>query len=220
MSELRKNIIDKIYEEVSDTHFGIDNFSTTFPTNSSTLVKIVFLADPSYTFLIQESYDEDIITQESPGSFKNTTEYSGLSMEKAIRRIRAWSQRLRSELSSSGIKEEETDEIFTKIDEYVDTLEEPNKKFTNNEIEELKEKLHGLENKFDDLLEKNIINENELKTLKQQLNGAEQDLLNFSKKIWYKTSMRNVIGKTKSILTSKEGREVALGLVKKLIGLD
>ncbi|MFT5662298.1 MAG: hypothetical protein ACI9TV_002948 [Sulfurimonas sp.] len=32
--------------------------------------------------------------------------------------------------------------------------------------------------------------------------------------------MRNVIGKTKSILTSKEGREVALGLVKKLIGLE
>ncbi|WP_415251539.1 Chromate resistance protein ChrB [Sulfurimonas sp.] len=106
------------------------------------------------------------------------------------------------------------------MDEYVDTLEQPNEKFTSIEIEELKKKLNNLEIKFDDLLQKNVINENELRVLKQQLNGAEQDLSAFTKKIWYKTSMRNVIGKTKSILTSKEGREVALGLVKKLIGLE
>jgi hypothetical protein len=115
VSELRKNVIDKIYEEVSETHFGIDNFSITFPTNSSTLVKIVFLADPSYSFLIEESYDDDIATKESPGNFKNTTEYSGLTMEKAIWNINGWSERLRSELSSVGIKEENTDEMFTKM---------------------------------------------------------------------------------------------------------
>lgn len=100
------------------------------------------------------------------------------------------------------------------------SLESPNDTFSGSEIDELKTKLHDLENRFEELLKKSQITESELKSVKAQIRGAEQDLPVFSKAIWYKTSMRKVVGTTKSILTSKEGREVALGLMKKLIGLD
>jgi hypothetical protein len=40
--------------------------------------------------------------------------------------------------------------------------------------------------------------EAELKLLKNQINGAEKNLPVFSKAIWYKTSMRKVVGTTKN----------------------
>lgn len=222
MTELRKSVVDSIYEAVSSTYFGADNYEVTFPESGSPLVKIVFLAQPNYIFTIYDDYRNEgrVSTNESPGAFKLNDEYTDLGITSISNRIDAWAGRIRKELSSIGVRKPDTDEIFEKIDEYVQSLESPNDTFSGSEIDELKTKLHDLENRFEELLEKSQITESELNSLKAQIRGAEQDLPVFSKAIWYKTSMRKVVGTTKSILTSKEGREVALGLMKKLIGLE
>ena len=219
MTELRKSIVDRIYREVGSTYFGTDNYKVTFPESGSPLVNIVFIAEPSYIFTIDDDYSKDgrVSTNESPGDFKNSNEYDDLSIQSAIGRIDSWAKRVRQELSSNGIKEIIPDDVFEKIDEYVASLKSPKENFTQTEIEELKKNLSELQIKFEDLLEKSVITETDLKALKNQINGAEKDLPVFSKEIWYKISMRKVVGTTKSILTSKEGRYVALGLVKKLI---
>lgn len=219
MTELRKSVIDTIHQEVSSTYFGRDNYKVEFPGGSSVLVKITFIAQPKYQFTISDTYS-GISTLEEPGAVKNSEEYSDLNMEKAIRRIDGWARRVRQELSSAGITEEKPDDFFIQIDEFVDSLKSPNEKFSTNEIDTLKAKLDTLEANFKELQEKSVITENELKTLKSQINSAEKDLIIYTKDIWYKTSMRKVVGTTKSILTSKEGKEVALGIVKKLIGLE
>ena len=222
MTDLRKSVVDQIYGAVASTYFGPDNYEVTFPDDGSPLAKIVFLAHPNYVFSIYEDYGNDgkVQTNESPGDFKVSDEYSDITIRSAIDRIDKWARRVRQELSSTGIRNAEADDVFNKIDEYVKSLESPNEGFANSEIEELKVQLSELQSKFEELSEKSIITETELKSLKYQIAGAEKDLTVFSKEIWYKTSMRKVVGTTKSILTSKEGREVALGLVKKMIGLE
>jgi len=222
MTELRKNVIDQIYQAAGSTYFGSDNYEVTFPDNGSPLAKIVFIARPGYVFSIHDDYGNEgkVRTSESPGEFKISDEYGELTIRAAIERIDKWARRIRQELSSTGIRNAEAEDVFNQIDEYVKSLDAPDEGFANTEIEQLKSQLLELQSKFEDLLEKSIITESELKNLKVQISGAEKDLTIFSKEIWYKTSMRKIVGTTKAILTSKEGREVALGVAKKIIGLE
>lgn len=222
MPTLRKNVIDQIYNVVETTYFGSDNYQITFPENGTVLVKIVFLAQPSYYFLINETYNNDgrVQTNEIPGEFKISDEYKELTINTAIERITKWANRVRQELTSTGVRSSEANDVFNQIDEYVKTLDNPSENFTKHEVEQIRSQLSDLQSKFEELLEKSTITEAELKRLKIQISSAENDLKVFNKDIWYKTSMRKIIGTTKAILTSKEGKEVALGIVKKMLSLE
>lgn len=222
MPALRKNVIDQIYDVVENTYFGSDNYQITFPDKGTALAKIVFLAQPNYYFSINESYNsgDRVQTNEIPGEFKTIDEHKELTINLAIERISKWANRVRQELTAVGVRSSDTNDVFNQIDEYVKTLDAPNESFSNIEIEKIKSQLSELQSKFEDLLEKSTITEAELKRLKLQISNAENDLTAFNKDIWYKTSMRKIIGTTKAILTSKEGKEVALGIVKKIIGLE
>lgn len=221
MSKLRKSVVDQIYNAIENTYFGLDNFDLAFPKDGSPLVQISFIPQPSYSFSILDDYNDDgkVATSESPGEFKVSDNCDEIAIGAAIYRIEKWSKRIRQELSSVGIKNKENNELFEKIDEYVKTLNEPDEGFESSEIEVLKSQLADLQAKFEELSAKSIITEKELNKLKDQIVGAENDLNSYSKDIWYKTSMRKIVGTTKAILTSKEGKDVALALVKKMIGM-
>jgi chromosome condensin MukBEF ATPase and DNA-binding subunit MukB len=177
MTELRKNVIDQIYQAVGSTYFGSDNYEVTFPDNGYPLAKIVFIARPSYVFSIHDDYnnEERVRTNESPGELKISDEYCELTIRVAIERIDKWARRIRQELSSTGVRKTEADDVFNQIDEYVKSLDAPDEGFAKTEIDQLQSQLSELQSKFEDLLEQSIITESELKNLKEQISGAEKD---------------------------------------------
>lgn len=220
MTALRKAVIDSIYQALDDSYFGGSNYEVIFPDSPPLLVQITFLADRSFHFRI---YDDamspgKIKTAESPGEIKISDERRDLLMKTAIERIDKWSLRIRQDLSSQGIKiKNPDDDILSQIDEYVRSLESPGEGFESSEVEGLKAQLSELQDKFEDLLRRSVINENELRNIKQQINGAKEDLSKFTKEAWYKTSFRKVASASMKILKTKETREIIAAAVKKLL---
>ncbi len=219
MTDLRKSAIDSVYNAINSTYFGVDNFEFQFPHETDILVEIVFLAVPTYIYAIHYSNGKEVVVVESPGVYQISDESGEITFQSAVNGIENWTEHIRKELSSIGVREKQTDDVIDEINIYIDSLDNPAEAFTDNEVETLTKQLSELKKKFEELLEKNTITENELKRLKSHIENAETDLKVFSKEIWYKISMRKIVGTTKSILTSKEGKDIAVKLVKKLIGL-
>ncbi len=217
MTLLRKTIIDKIYIFLDNTSFGRDSYNINFPSDGNPLFEITFLAFPEYSFLLNE-FKGEIKTYISPGVYKTQDSNTYSDITRAISEILTWSARIREELTSQGLREEDQSEYFNQIDEYIESLKEPSKRFSDSEIEQLKKKLNDLEAKFEDLYKKTIVTEQELNILKSKTDGAKKDLQFYSKEIWYKTAMRGIIGTSKRILSTKEGKQVAVEIFKKLIG--
>lgn len=220
MPKLRHSVIETILTRLETSRFGLAAYKAEFPDRGDTLFRITFTPDPTYTLELSESRNT-IWLNMIPGEFKTRDTVNCESIDTAISLIGIWTSNISSELIALGCKRPSIDDIVNTIDSYInEKITEPDTKFDQSEIEQLKTRLANLENKFNELLSATEITKTEHQNIKRDIDSAVKDVTIYSKRVWYKTSMAKVLSTVKAIATSKEGRDLIATAAKKALGLD
>ena len=235
MPKLKNSIINEIINTLDSGQFCHEDFLIDFP-DSGALAEITFRATPKYTFVINEGVsggslatlagisggkqpEKEIRTIERPGDYKNVETVSHEYIESAIRRIHTWVSNLREDIINIKYSIRETldslnDEFQKNIDE---NIENPEDFFEKSEIESLKDKLDELKTRVEGLEKKYAVSNEDIAKLEEAIDKSKSDLDVYPKGVWYKTSGNKILKTMKAILSSKEGRDVLVDMVKKLI---
>lgn len=217
---LRHSVIESIYFYLDQTIYGRSAFVAEFPDKGDVLFRIIFSADTRYYFSYSERNANGYLAM-SPGRHRVSEVESCPSVDEAQVYIDEWAVRIRQELTSIGRIRNSADDVVEVIDAFVKgKLEDPDSRFSSDEIEQLRERLSSLERRFEELLEKSEISKSEFLSVKKSIDVASSDVEVFTKVVWYKTAMSKVFSTVKSIAQSKEGRDVIASAAKKMLGLD
>ena len=243
MSKLKSSVINTILDKLNSTDFCKEDFEIKEPENSGYLVKIIFSAKPEYYFQITEKvvtkkrkevstlgaipgfnqeYEEEenvILTTESPGDYK-IIEYNKLySLDSAIYRIPTWTRNIKEEITISILdnKTSVEDDLEWFKEKVNDDIERPNDPFTKDEIQALSKKLDSLKERIDDL-EIQLDNGNNLKEQAENtIQRTKEDLEKYPRGIWYRTAGNKLLNLMKTILKTKEGRQLITETIKSLL---
>ena len=222
MTNLNKSLIDEIYSALERSDFGLANFEADFPYKGKYIIIIAFKPYPDYKFIVHDvgGNPHRVAIEESPGDFLKFEVNGGLGFESISIRIASWTENIKMEIQSHGVRDKNLDEITSQIDQLVNQhVDKPERKFDQSEITDLENRLQKLEARFEGLLEDNKITKNELVKLKGQIVQASEDIPKFSKGVWYRLSLNKIVGTLKEIIKSKEGRDILKEAIKKMIGL-
>ncbi|MEW7986512.1 MAG: hypothetical protein AB2810_15905 [Candidatus Thiodiazotropha endolucinida] len=222
-SLFNKGLLDSIYSALADSEFGLESFDVTFPNTNQILLKAVFLPDPQYKLTIKDNggLPRTVASYEAPGEHLNEEVYGGTPLSNIPERLEFWTMNLSRELRSAGAPPDNIREITEQLEELItENVVEPEKRFSSEEIEQLKERLANLEHRFAELESAGIISGVENSQLNGEIKQASKDLSVLTKGIWYRISLTKILRALKGVLTSKEAREIMKEAAKKLIGLD
>lgn len=221
MPKLRTAVIDNILRHLELTDFGVMGFTPEFPDKGDYLCVISFSAEPKYQIKFEEVMAGKISVRQSPGVYKNNDARVLDNLDSAIAMIADWSQRIREELIATSRKKESIEDIAETVDRYIkEKVSEPDVRFSSQELNDVRDRLSRLEERFAELLDSEEITKPELEKLKNVTNSANYDAQVFTKRVWYKTSFSKILSTVKTIVLSKEGRDILSGVVKKQLGLD
>lgn len=220
MAQLRDSVINDVLDRLEGTRFGLGAYKVDFPDKGTTLFKITFLPDEKY-FLELSSDRASIWLRMSPAEFKTSGAVSFDAIDDAVGYIGAWAATVGEELMARARKRVSIDEIVESIDLYInEKVSAADSGFEHQEIETLKARLSSLEERFKEFLDRDEITRQEYQSVKAAIDTASNDVSIYSKKVWYKTAMTKVLSTVKSIVVSKEGRELMLSAAKKTLSLD
>lgn len=236
MSKLKKSIVKRIILELEQGKFCKEDFNLSFPSDTGELVKIEFILDSRYSFKVIEAvsgvnallriggiYNNDpeaksfFQTLESPGDYKNAEKKNFKTIDDCINRISNWLSNLHEDLILR-------DDHYVDLDDFTESLrkqfdervvENPDSYFTDDEGEHLKTKLNQLSQKLAELEKKFNLEKKDITPLEAAIKNSEENIKNYPKKIWYKTSGNKILSALKKITKSKEVRDFLLEAAKK-----
>jgi hypothetical protein len=237
MPKLKNSIITEILNNLSYGDFCREDFTTHFPDNSSTFAKLIFSSMPKYTFEIEEyltgrsnfaiavMYQDKterkkvIRSIESRGDYLNTEYHTHDDISGSVDRITNWVRNIREDLihSKNTVKatiDDITAEFQSSIDEKIDN---PEQYFEDQEKDDLIAKLDELKRRVESLEAEMGINPNQVKAIESAIEKSKADVDIYPKGVWYKTSGNKLMKLFKEALKSKEGREIATDIIRKLI---
>ena len=201
-------------------------------------MRIQFKYDDRYTFTLKEeeisesvtdgrtyglsskTYSKRVVKQftyESPGEYKLQEKVEILSFSEVPKRIAVWSQNIHQELGNEIILDagiEDAKESFRQAINF--EMDNPNSKFTTEEVEELASKLDALFNKVSELSEKHEISEAELQSLRDELDAMRDSAKKYRKGVWAKVTKNKLTNFVFEFLKSKEGRNLIANSVNKM----
>lgn len=236
-------MLNKIGEELETENFCKADFEITESEKKGSIIKITFKAKPEYYFEIIETtirkkridrspfstisgltqeYEEEenaTLTIESPGNYKVIESHQASDLDSAIDRIEYWTINIRDELiAPDQDKENDIEDNLAWLQNQVDKeIENPDEKFSDDEITHLNKKLDNLKNRIEEL-ETKLGGDESINIAAQETIQKTKDDLNFYPKgIWYKTAGNKLINLMKSIIKTQEGRQVIAETVKNLL---
>lgn len=237
MPDLKNSIISEILSNLNYGDFCREDFITDFPDDSSALAKLVFSPMPKYEFeieehltggnsfmisLMQQTQTERkkvIRTIESPGDYKNNEYHTHDDISGAVDRIASWVRNIREDLihSKDAVRmtiDEMASEFQSNIDE---NIESPEEYFQDQEKLELIAKLDGLQKRVELLEAEMGLDPKQTKAIEMAIEKSKADVEIYPKGVWYKTAGTKLMRLFKDALKTKEGREIAADIIKKLI---
>lgn len=236
MPKLRNSIITQILDYLEYGDFCIEDFDAKFPDNTSILAKLTFKALPKYSFTLDETNSggsvgsalvamgqgnaEKIIrTIEQPGEYKNYESRVHDDIDSAIRRVSTWVYGIREDLihSRSTVRtaiDDLTAEFQASIDE---KIEHPEEYFKEEEQNELIKKLDELQKRIEALETEMDLDPKQTEKIEKAIQKSKSDVKIYPKGVWYKTAGTKLMKLLKEVLKTKEGRDLAADIVKKLI---
>lgn len=191
-----QNIKDTI---ISSELFSINDFKFDFPEEGNVLALITLRGSSKYSFAIEETFlsngifdfqhtlqnksrEKVIRTVQCPGDNKNYEVYTHQDIDDCINKIHYWLINLDEDLKSIDIFDNIND--INNIEEFEKKLDEQfpneNEKFTEEEKENLLEKINQLQKRIE-TLEKNANTENQIQILEE----SKIELNSYPKKTWY-----------------------------------
>lgn len=222
MTNLNKSLIDEIYSMLENNDLGLNNFDVRFPSSGKIIVEIFFKPQNEYQFKVMDvgGNPHRVSTEEIPGDFLKSEVKGGLSFSDIPGQVLTWADNVSAEIKALGKREDKFDDLAAQVNAFINEhVSDPESRFSQQEIAEIRTRLDELEKRFERLQQENQITENELIKLKGQVVKASEEVPILPKGIWYKLSLNRMFGTLKEIAKSKEGRELLKEAVKKLIGL-
>ena len=237
MPNLKNSIISEILNNLNYGDFCREDFTTHFPDGSSTLAKLIFSALPKYEFEIEEHVTggnrfavalmqqpeqepkKVIRTIESPGDYRNDEYHTHSDISYAVDRVTNWVRNIREDLihskdAVSTTIDDLTAEFQSSIDENV---ENPEQYFKDQEKIDLIAKLDELQKRVESLEAEMGIDPKQAKEIETAIEKSKADVDLYPKGVWYRTAGTKLMKLLKEALKTKEGREIASDIIKKLI---
>lgn len=235
MANLKNSVITGILSKLDYGDFCREDFDLELPDDSSTLATIRFSALPKYSFVIDEHYtgnkfavaiafQEDetkkvIRTIESPGDYRNNEIHTHSKIGSAVNRITDWVENVREDLvHSRDVLRTTIDDLSAEFQNSIDeNIEDPEAYFKEHEQNELIEKLNELQERVAKLEQELELDPKDTAKIESAIEKSKADIKLYPKGVWYKTAGTKLMKLLRQVLNTKEGREIAADIAKRLI---
>lgn len=241
MSQLTPSATRQVQDALSKSSFSLTDFGIQLPDKGDLLLSVVFRHKEGYEFQIierkqrskvktsmgtggfgpvREETSEYIVmyTLETPGAFKFRDRVEIDDFSAALDRIPGWCEHIKENLSVAPLAKDNFEEFRASIEEQLDEQGwSDDERFTKEEIERLTNKLQELASRFEKLQEQNTVTQEQVDQIKKQLAELGKNASRFPKRIWGKVAGNKLIEIAVSFFKSKEGREIIIDSIKRLI---
>jgi hypothetical protein len=222
MPLLRPTSMQQVLEELAASRFGVVGFETNFPEQGDTLCSITFLARKGCRFVMQGTgtTTNPIAARVSPGQFKSDDAMRFDSFKDCIAQIQPWVKRIHEDLRVQDPKFDEFVAFRQSLDAHIKgNVKDEGAPFTEIESIELLAKLKTLEERIEEMEDKHLLTEKEVRHLRQVVEDAKSDLPAMPKGVWYRTAGGKVWEAMKRAASTGEAKQLLADAARKLIGL-
>ncbi len=222
MPILRPTSIQQVLDELSGSRFGLVGFDASFPDQGETLCSIAFLACKGSRFVIQGSGTgtNPLTARISPGQYKTEDVLRFESFKDCIAQIQPWAKRIHEDLRVQDPKYEDMHAFRQSLDAHIKaSVKDEGALFSDEEVSELLTKLKALEERIQDMEDKHLLTEKEVRHLRQVVEEAKIDLPAMPKGVWYRTAGGKVWEVMKKAASTSEAKQLLAEAARKLIGL-
>lgn len=241
MSQLTLSAVKQVQDALSKSSFSLTDFGIQLPDKGDLLLTVEFRHKEGYKFQIIESRERSKVktsmgaggfgpvreetseyivmyTLETPGSFKLRDRAEIDDFSAALDRIPGWCEHIQENLSVAPLAKDTFEELSASLEEQLDEQGwSDDERFTKEEIERLTNKLQDLAGRFEKLQEQNSVTQEQVDQIKKQLAELGKNASRFPKRIWGKVAGNKLIEIVMSFLKSKEGRDLFIESIKRLI---
>ena len=237
MPELNSSFMKEIVSALNATRFSDSDFDLNGDEYGE-LLRIQFKYDDRYTFILKEeevseevtdaqtyslrskTYSKNVVRRfsyESPGEYKFEDKIEISSFSNVPKRISIWCQNIHREIGNEVSLDAGIEEAKKSFREAINfDIDDPDSKFTAEEIEELSSKLDTLFSRVSELSEKHEASEAELQKLKNELDMMRENAKTYKKGVWAKMTENKLTNFVFEFLKSKEGRNLIVESIKKI----
>jgi hypothetical protein len=235
MANLKNSVVTSILNELEYGDFCREDFDLELPDGSSMLAKITFRALPKYSLVIDEHYTGNrfavalafqdneakkvIRTIESPGDYRNNESHIHSDIGSAVARISDWVRNIREDIvHSRDVLRTTIDDLSAEFQDSIDeSLEDPDEYFEEDEQNELIDKLNELQERVAKLEQELGLDPKDTKIIESAIEKSKADIKIYPKGVWYKTAGTKLMKLLRQVLNTKEGREIAADIAKRLL---
>lgn len=214
--------MQQIMSELEASRFGLIGFDVSFPDSGNDIAVVAFLGKKGMSLRMGLSggADERVLVRTSPGDYKTQDFDSFASFDDAVSTIQPWTRRIYEDLKVRLPDVSEIDAFRQTLDAHVkNSIPDENAQFTPAEVDDLSAKLAALEARLQEMEQRHLITEKELKELKQVIGEARNDLPTLPKGMWYRTAGGKVWEVVKKAASTSEARQLIADAAKKLLGI-
>ncbi|TAM44013.1 MAG: hypothetical protein EPN55_12335 [Gammaproteobacteria bacterium] len=218
MKKLRPLSLRGIEQILDDSYFTKASFQITNAPDDEPFLVISFVPDDRFFFKAYsaESEKQKYLTYEAPGNHMSTgEEYEYSDFNKVEWAIRSWAKRIKEDYDQRASAKDEIEEFVEKLRKQFP--EAPEGEFTDSEVENLKARLSDLENVVEQQAQKLKASEWEISQFKKEIEAIKGDLHRFPKPVWYKVAGNKILKAVGKFLTSGEGRQLIVEVIKRLL---
>lgn len=158
------------------------------------------------------------VSTESPGTVKATDTVSIGHLTNFVQRLAPWADNIEAELLSIYNQPQEVDtDLESQIEAiFPHEVIEPNSKFSNDEVADLKASLEQLYEKVEALQKQCDISQSKLDSLRSAIDKASEAAPKYPKGMWLKLNKGKIKETLIKIFKSEEGRKFLLKVVEKI----
>lgn len=158
------------------------------------------------------------VSTESPGTVKATDTVSLGNLTAFVQRLAPWADNIETELLSIYNQPQEIDtDLESQIESiFPHEIIEPNSKFSNDEVVDLKASLEQLYQRVESLQKQCDISQSKLDALRCAIDKASEGAPQYPKEMWLKLNKGKIKETLVKIFKSEEGRKFLLKVVEKI----
>ena len=188
MPKLRKGARREILSRLDGTFFKSQAFEVTMNQSEEEILRIVFREKPEF-FISVKNEKGSWWTTEAPGTFLEDEEIVRLpDLGNCLQRIRPWTDRILEELAQVEDSKDRFARLRHRIESYADSLPDPETPFKPEEVREFNTKLDNLVHNFEEMKERNEIQQSQLNELKAEVAKLKEQNGKIAKRTFVKAA--------------------------------
>jgi hypothetical protein len=239
--QLTPSAIKQVQDALSKSLFSLTDFDIQLPDKGDLLLTVEFRHKAGYKFQIIETRERSKVktslsagsfgpvreetseytvmyTLETPGAFKLRDRVEIEDFSAALDRIPGWCEHIKENLSVAPLAKDAFEDFRVTLEEQMDKQGwSDDERFNKEEIDRLTNKLQELAERFEKLQEQNSVTQEQVDQIKKQLAELGKNASRFPKRIWGKVAGNKMMEIVMSFFKSKEGRDLFIEGIKKLI---